>query len=372
VTTTHDIRSLTADDLPELSQFLIKGFQKAPGADFAAPEVLRWKYLERPEPSIGVPLEGDNRNPSRADPDPTLPLSYLARNESGRIVGHLGVCRTHFEGHGIADPGERVATMNIIDWLGSPEHRSIGTSLLRRLHTGGQTQFALGATPLAVAVGERSGYESRELVPVYNRVLKAGYWLRTADAGPLRRWLWLGRDLIGRLTRLPARPRSSVALEPVVTFGPEIEGAVARTKTYAILTDRSPARLNTFLRFPRQTFSGWHLRDRSGRLRGFAILNLVPHDQGRTCTGKIVDCLLDEVDESLWQAAILALTRELARQGADIAQCYASTPWMVKSLSNSGFISRFGVKFLLRDPREQLPRGATFHLTALEGDYAYT
>ena len=146
---------------------------------------------------------------------------------------------------------------------------------------------------------------------------------------------------------------------------------IAKIKVHVILTGRNPARMNRFLRFPRQALSGWYLRDQAGCLRGIALLNLVSHDGGQTRIGKIVDCLLDNIEGFFWQAAILALTQELKRQGADMAQCYASTPWMVKALSNCGFVSRFGVKFLLRDPDEQIPRGATFHLTALEGDYAY-
>ena len=42
----REIRPLTADDIPELSRFLTTGFHTSPEADYAAPDVLRWKYLE--------------------------------------------------------------------------------------------------------------------------------------------------------------------------------------------------------------------------------------------------------------------------------------------------------------------------------------
>ena len=74
----------------------------------------------------------------------------------------------------------------------------------------------------------------------------------------------------------------------------------------------------------------------------------------------------------LWHAAVLALTRELARQGADLAQAYASTPWAADALRRSGFTSRFAVKFHIRDRMGLIPQNAMFHLTPLEGDYAYT
>ena len=46
VTMPRDIQPLRPDDLPELSRFLVTGFQARPDADFADPAVLRWKYLD--------------------------------------------------------------------------------------------------------------------------------------------------------------------------------------------------------------------------------------------------------------------------------------------------------------------------------------
>ena len=83
---TRDIRPLTPDDLPELSRFLTAGFHAPPDSDFAAPEVLRWKYLE----------------PAGDETDLDTARSYVARDEGGRIVGHLGLCRTEFEGQALA------------------------------------------------------------------------------------------------------------------------------------------------------------------------------------------------------------------------------------------------------------------------------
>jgi hypothetical protein len=380
VTMAPDIRPLYPEDLPELSQFLAAGFQARPDADFATPAVLRWKYLEsKGSGSAGsragedlLQGQGVQEQPIETDLHCHSPLSYVARDASGKIVGHLGLCRTHFRGRGITVSSGRVATMHIIDWLGSSEARSIGINLMRLSHQGGETQFGLGVSPSALAVGERAGYRLRGFVPVYTRVLRVGYWLRKVGPNPLERVLRLAHDLVGRVTRLPDKPRVGLKLERVPIFGSEISEIVTEAEKHAVMTQRDPARLNAFLRFPRQDFSGWYFRDESGRLRGFALLNLLPQDEGQTRTGKIVDCLLDRVEAPLWQAAILALTRELAQEGADIAQCYASTEWMSAALSSCGFVSRFGVKFHIRDPQGLIPSGATFHLTTLEGDYAYT
>ena len=167
----RDIRPLTSDDIPELSRFLTAGFHALPDSDYATPEVLRWKYLEPHVP----------RNAESKDGNVMAPCSYLARDETGAIIGHLGLCRTAFEGQAITTDGGQVSTIHIIDWLGSPKHRAVGTSLMRTAHNGVATQFGLGVSEAALVVGERIGYELRSLVPVYVRVLHAGYWLRRTD-----------------------------------------------------------------------------------------------------------------------------------------------------------------------------------------------
>ena len=111
-----DICALQPGDLDDLSRFLITGFHTPPDAEFAAPEVLRWKYLE--------PRSEDDR----------VPRSYLARDERSRVVGHVGICRTCFESDQV--PAGRIATLHMVDWLGSAEQRAVGASLMRRRCTG--------------------------------------------------------------------------------------------------------------------------------------------------------------------------------------------------------------------------------------------
>jgi hypothetical protein len=359
---TRDIRPLAPEDIPELGSFLATGFHTPPDADFAAPDVLRWKYLDLDEDPIG--------NTGATGPDAAL--SYIAQDESGHIIGHLGLCRTAFEGRALARAGGRVETIHIIDWLGSPEHKAVGMSLMRRAHQGAATQFGLGVSPSALVVGERAGYELRSLVPAYTRVLRPSYWLRTGDLRPWQRGLRLVRDTANRLIRPPAAPRAVIAPQRVERFGPEIVPIIEAAKEHAIITSRTAARLNAFLRFPRQAMSGWHLLDDTGRLHGLAVLNIIPKDGGRTHTGKVVDCLLDGVDVDRWHAAFVTLTRELALQGADLAQVYGSTPWAAEALRQSGYASRFSVKFHIRDRHGLIPHDAAFHLTPLEGDYGYT
>jgi hypothetical protein len=372
----RDIQPLTSKDIPELSRFLTTGFNAPPDADYAAPDVLRWKYLNHVVAGETlVPEVGDSKPsdpPADCHTSTSAPRSFIARDETGRIIGHVGLCRTAFEGQAISAYGGQVPTIHIVDWLGSPDHRSVGMSLMRTAHQGVETQFGLGVSQAALAVGERAGYELHGLVPVYMRVLRASYWLRAAGLSPMARVLRLVRNISVQLMYPLATPQVLITLKRVLSFGPEINPVVAHAKAYTILTTRDPERLNMILRFPRQAMTGWHLLDETGRLCGFAVLNVIPKDHERTRTGKILDCLLDNVDVPAWQAAILALTRELARQGADMVQAYASTPWSDEALKQSGYRSRFFVKFHIRDRQALIPRDATFHLTPLEGDYAYT
>ena len=179
----RDIRPLTSDDISELSRFLTAGFHAPPEADYASPEVLRWKYLEPEEPG----------NAEIDDGGSMAPRSYLARDETGAIIGHLGLCRTAFEGQAIASDGGQASTIHIIDWLGSPEHRAVGTSLMRKAHEGVATQFGLGVSKAALVVGERIGYELRSLVPVYARVLRAGYSMRSNGSSLCVSWTTAGK-----------------------------------------------------------------------------------------------------------------------------------------------------------------------------------
>ncbi len=362
------ISTLTADDLPELSKFLTIGFGVPPDADFAGLDVLQWKYLSPAERSqCDEPGRGSS---SRFDSG--IMYSFVARDDTGRIVGHLGICQTMFEGHALMAQGGQVSTMHIVDWLGSPDHRSVGISLMRRAHDATLTQFGLGVSQAALVLGERAGYELRSLVPVYTRVLRASYWLRTTGLAPIHRWMRLARDAAWGWAHPLAEPSTHVTLKRVTSFGSEIRPIIESAWTYVVLTRRDPERLNQMLRFPRQSMTGWHIVDQTGHLCGVALLNIIPKDGGHTRTGKIVDCLLENVDIALWQAAFAVLARELKSQGADVVQAYASTPWAAQALHQCRFRSQFGVKFHIRDRQGVIPRDVIFHLTPLEGDYAYT
>src|SRR5260370_2629554 len=96
----RDIQPLTRDDLEELSQFLTAGFHAPPEADFAAPEVLRWKYLEPLDPiSAGAGNHhndgGEQTRERDADASSHAPRRYIARNQPESRGCHLRLPPPH-------------------------------------------------------------------------------------------------------------------------------------------------------------------------------------------------------------------------------------------------------------------------------------
>jgi hypothetical protein len=349
LTMAREIRPTRPDEIPEVSQFLVSHFGTGPEAQFAAPDVLHWKYFD-----------------PRGDRD--APRSLVAF-EDGVLVGHGAMCHGWF--HYTGDPSFKVSVMHGIDWVSSPMHPSTGAFLMIRGHHYSETQYALNYNESAKRVIERAGYELLAQVPVYLKVLNPVHRLR-GSSGPRSRAMALARtarDLARKAVHPGRKPRLAVTLRPVEQFGAEVCEVLDRCNLNVVYTSRQPAWLNHALRYPRSKLTGWLIEHESA-LRGFALLNVVR--QGETRLGKIVECFLDSGPPELWHAAIWELTAALRAQGADIAECFASTPWMTEALRSSGFYRAHELNFLLRDRKKRLPQGAVFHLTPFEADYAYS
>ncbi len=343
------IQPLAEADLPGLSRFLTAGFQTPADAEFAAVDVLRWKFLDPRDDAPG-------------------PRSFIAVDEAGAIVGHVGICPTAFAAPGLAEP---IPALHMIDWLGSREHRSVGASLMRRAHEAAPVQFGLGGSDAGRAVIKRGGYEPMAPIFVFERLLSPLRRLRAGGLAPQSAARAL-RDVARSLVHRPGRAGLRLELEPVSAFGPEVAEVVRGASRFAVVTARSPGRLNLALRYPRRPPSGFLLREPGGRVRGFALLNVLPQDGGRTALGRVVDFLMDDDDPDAWHAALLLLSSELARRGAEVARAFAAPPWTVEALRRAGFVMRHPLELSLRDRRDLLPREAPFYLTPVEADYGYT
>jgi hypothetical protein len=347
-----EIQASTPDDLPELGRFLLEGFHAPDDSAFASSEVLRWKYFE--------PIGGEAGD---------LPRSYLARDGgTGRVVGHVGVWPGRFRGVGLPPGG--VSTIHMIDWLADRSASGVGATLMRRAHRSIDTQYVLGGSDAARRVIGRGGYDLVASVPMFRRVLRAGYRWRDPGPGPLGRALRAARDAATLLTTRVPPPPIRIELRPVEEFGPEIEPILASYEGLAVFASRGPDSLNHLLRYPRGGMTGWHLL-LDGRLRGLALLAVVPRP-GRVLVGRIVELMLDDPEERAWAGAIHALTGELEGRRADVATTFAGTEWAARALRASGYGSSQAIDFRLRDRSNLIPPGSTFHLTMTDADYAYT
>jgi len=343
-----EIRPTTPDDLPALGDFLRSGFAAPADAAFAAVDVLRWKYFDPCGPDAG-----------------DAPRSLLGVDAGdGRVVGHIGNYPGRFRGPGM--PAAGVPTSHMMDWLSGGG--AVGLSLMRRSHKGVPTQYGLGGSDAARAVGLRGGYTLVTRVPVYRRVLRLAVPPAGSGGSPVRRALSLARDAL-RLARPARKPRRAVQLQAVAAFGGEVDPILEAYRRRASFTSRGPELLNHFLRHPRGGLTGWHLLA-GGRLRGFAVLGL---RAGPDPAGSLAECLLDDPDDAdLWHACVAALTAALRSRGAASSSAVAGTPWAAAALRATGYRPAYDLGFYLRDRDGLVPREGPFHVTALEADYAYT
>ena len=77
----REILPLTLADVPELSRFLTAGFHTPSGADYAAPDVLCWKYLE--------PMNTQGKDAGAILPRGVISLAAKQDRSSG-ISGYAG------------------------------------------------------------------------------------------------------------------------------------------------------------------------------------------------------------------------------------------------------------------------------------------
>lgn len=342
---------LAEEWVPELGQFLRAGFGSSSGnTDFAAPEVVRWKFFDPRRPESG-------------------PRCYVARDKE-RILACIGSC-----------PGEicraqaaaaALSTLHPTDWLTSDTGKGLGGVLLTKLLKQTRVQHALGCAAPARPVLLKVGFREVRQVPLFHKVrarTRPGVWRALHGRQP---W-WRGAGLLAvdftrSVSATRRAPVSALRARRVPVFGGEVEEVLRGCVLPITYTTRQPALLNHYLRFPKKSISGWLLED-SGQVRGFGLLSVFEKAQVRI--GRIVDCFLATEEAAIWRDALGCLEQELAHGGVDVISCYGSTPWLAGALRANGFFPRGRTAFYLRDPEGLVPADATWHLTHLEADAAY-
>jgi hypothetical protein len=358
------------EELPELRQFLVEGFGGDESAVCFDEGVLRWKYF--------LPIGNDSSS-----------RSLIVRHE-GKILGHIGMCPREFY-----VPGKgRISTVHFIDWLASREHPLVGVTVMMRGCEMAQTQYGVGGSAQGRAMLGQLGYEQVGSVGDYVRVISPGYRLRSPGGG-MRKYAAAMRDA-GRVwgTRV-RKPGVEVEVRRVEEFGEEVERVVGAVEYECVFTSRDSDLLNYYLRFPLgkgesevgegapsaltpalsqgtgrggKRITGWTICLQE-EVRGFALLGIFEED-GAKC-GRIIECFLSSAESQMWHAAVWALVRELKSRDVEIISCYASSPWLREGLEGCGFYLQRDLPLTLRDGEGLVPRDLPFHLTRLEGDYAY-
>lgn len=341
-----EIRSIQHGDLPQLSKFLIAGFKAAPDAEFANPDVLCWKYFD--------PMGTDDCS------------RCFVAVDNGQIVACVGISQTRLV---VGHPPRLVSTSQGFDWLSSKTDLAAGLMVGQRADQCADIQVAIGGTAKAVKIRARGGYKTGLQVPEFIRILRPSHRLRQPRPVSLgKAVLQMIRDSVRRMTHPPRHPTIAFDLRQVRTFGDEVAEITRQCVMPEIYTVRSPELLNHFLRYPRHNITGWHFMQ-GNRVRGYALLSVVQHESVRV--GKIVDLFFDNMQPDLWQAGLHGLTQQLAKLTADIAVCYATTPWMVNALMASGYFNNRLRPLDYHDPKKLMPPAPSFYLTHLEADHAY-
>jgi hypothetical protein len=341
------IAPLRRADIPELSQFLSRGFRVPATSSFFSHEVLLWKYFD------GV-----------SGPSADSTCSLVARS-AGKIIGHIGMCPRQFVVPG--DGGTSVSTMHAVDWLGSDAHPGAGALLMLRAFATSKTQYAVGASRQAESLFPRLGFEQESELASFRKVLAPTHRLRALGQDFFRNCA-IGVWDIATVWRARTPPvPQTVELRSVTTFTEEIDSLLRQSPLRLVTCQRDHRLLNYMLRYPLSGFSGWTIHT-SGRLIGFAVLKIAP--QGRLKLGRIVDCWLDTEDPSCWQSAVASLIDRLRSLSADDIQCFATTPSLRAALCRNGFAKWRQRKTYVRDKEQTLPRNLPFGFSMLDADHA--
>jgi hypothetical protein len=334
-------------DIPELSQFLNRGFRVPATSSFFSHEILFWKYFDGP-----------------GGPSADSTCSLIARS-AGKIIGHIGMCHRQFvvSGDGCAP----VSTMHAVDWMGSAAHPGAGALLMLRAFATSKTQYAVGASRKAESLFPRLGFEQKSILGSFRKVLAPTHRLRASGQDFFRNCAIGAWDLATAWrARTPPVPQT-VELRSTPQFTDEIDSLLRQSPLRMVTCQRDHRLFNYMLRYPLSGFSGWNIHA-SGRLIGFAVLKITP--QGRLKLGRIVDCWLDTEDPSCWQSAVASLVDRLRALSADDIQCFATTPSLRGALRRNGFAKWRQRKTYVRDKEHALPRNLPFGFSMLDADHA--
>jgi hypothetical protein len=333
------------EDMPELTEFLLRAFHGSIDAPFVEPEMMHWKYFT-------------------PRPDWTGTRSYVMRSE-GRIFAHGCVAPVDFRIRGIDETSHLVTGMRVIDWAGGRQVPAAGVRIMRQLATLTDTVLAIGGSSDAVQAFPKIGFTHCGNVEVFARVVRPWRQFRS-DPYP-RGWkapLHLARNTLLSLAPLPGLP-AGWTCQAVTAFDDSIRPALEFNASSFTATARTPDLLNYMLACPGTAFSGYLLL-KEECVHGYFLLS---HVAGQT---RIAEVRMDSERTEDWQAGFaLATCHSAANPSTCEILAVASTRQSIAALHQSGFrVCRHNPIFVL-DPKHRLAGVPNLNLDLLVGDESY-
>ncbi len=327
----------TPDDIADISAFLISGFNAAPDAPFAQPEILNWKYF----------ASGPQWESSR---------SYVLRQDA-QIKAHCGVWPMNLEVR-----GEQVSCLAFLDWLSDRDLPGAGVLLKKKLMKMAATSVVVGGSEDTRAVVPRIGFHHVSDVTTFARVVRPLNQSRTRPRESVaRRSARLLRNTAWSLKSKGKVDSAWTAnrVDSFLSLPDDLTGGDFPTPW------RSADYLNYWLRTPAVEIAGFQII-RRGSFDGYFLLSKVGGQ------ARIVDMRLRSSEVSDWASAYrLAATTAAMDPGVCEILSIASTPLADEGLLSSGFQARGAVPFFFADPGKKFAGAPPVFLNLIDGDGAY-
>lgn len=303
------------------------------------PDVLRWKCCA-PHPF----WEGGR--------------GYLLRHH-GEIAafGCLVPCR-------FLTGGATVTSCCVIDWAAAKTVPGAGVLLYREIQRFTGAMINIGGTPDARAVLPRMGFEARQQLDIYTRVLRPWSHFRHAPAKDWKSPLRLARDYCELARPAQAAP-PSLTVRRLDRFD-NTHAAVMPdpSAAHAVVCARTPEFLNYCLACPAAKMEAY-LFVREQAPAGYCLLSRV----GRQC--RIADLWIRFPEQQSWAeayAAVAAAAR--ADPGTTEVLAAASLPFATAALRQAGYRLTNSEPLFVLDPAAALA-GRDLAIQLLENDAWY-
>ena len=301
------------------------------------------------------------------------PSAFYWQDAADGVLGFIGMMRTT-----LYAGAQRHGAAWFVDWHVAPGQQGvgIGLALLRKAEAAAGILLTLQGSADTRQILPRLGWKPSLAPATWRRPLSArhlrDWWARRAPrpvrglAGPAA----AVAHAVSRCARPGAGP-DGAALVDVERFPPAYDAVwQTRSAEFAPLLARDSAYLNHFCAdFPQR---GYRLQtaEQRGETVGHLITRVAPDARGLG-RGRIVDVLWPRAQPALAAWLIASALWQLARDGADYAECLSSVPELDAALRGARFRRRVPVPLWYHRLPAGVPDPDRWHVTLLDCDRAY-